>query len=347
MELNGAKRDNAGLDGQPHGHGHGHGHGRVLVTAPGFDLDGEQTGLRLQRRGLQVDHAGPSGSRSPDDVARLAAPALAAIASADPFTAEVFEAAPQLRVIARLGVGFDSVDLDAATRAGVVVTTTPGLNDETCADHALALTLAVMRRVVEHDASVRRGEWDRGGALTPWDLHRKRVGVVGYGRIGRGVVRRLQGFGTEIRVFDPVAEIEPQLAAATLAELLGWADVVTLHAPLTPATQGLIGPASLALMKPGAILVNASRGGLVDEAALVEALTSGRLRAAALDVFADEPPTDTALTRLPNVVLSPHIGGLSREAIDAMASRCVQQVIDVLDGRVPDGVVNPAVLAGR
>jgi phosphoglycerate dehydrogenase-like enzyme len=319
--------------------------GRVLITAPGFDVDGEQTGARLRQAGLELNHAGPRGHRTAEDVVRLAADAVAAIVSADPFTEEVLEAAPELRVIARSGVGVDSIDLDAATRAGVVVTTTPGLNDETCADHTLALLLAALRRIVEHDASVRRGEWDRGGELTPWDLHGKRAGVVGYGRIGRSVVRRLEGFGTEIRVFDPVASPDGRLACATLEELLAWADVVTLHAPMTPVTHRLIGAAELAAMRPGAVLVNASRGGLVDELALVQALTSGRLRAAALDVFADEPPTNAGLRYLPNVVLSPHVGGLSREAIDAMTRQCVRQVLDVLDGSVPDGVANPDVLA--
>jgi D-3-phosphoglycerate dehydrogenase len=318
--------------------------GRVLVTAPGFDLDGDELGARLLRSGLELDHAGPRGNRRPDEVVLLTRDAVAAIVSSDPFTDVVFEASPQLRVIARLGVGTDSIDLDAATRAGVVVTTTPGLNDETCADHALALLLAATRRVVEHDASVRRGEWDRGGSLTPWDLHAKRVGVVGYGRIGRNVVRRLHGFGTEIKVFDPVASLDSQLACATLDELLGWADVVMLHAPLTAATQSLIGAEQLAAMKSGAVLVNTSRGGLIDEAALLDALTSGRLRAAALDVFMDEPPSSQTLRQLPNVVLSPHIGGLSREAIQAMATQCVQQVLDVLDGRLPDGAVNPDAL---
>jgi phosphoglycerate dehydrogenase-like enzyme len=318
--------------------------GTVLVTAPGFDADGAETGDRLRQQNLAVAHAGPRGNRSPDEVAQLTQGAIAAIVSSDPFTAEVFSASPELRVIARLGVGVDSIDLDAATQAGVLVTTTPGLNDETCADHAVALLLAASRRIVEHDASVRRGEWDRGGALTPWNLHGKRVGVVGYGRIGRSVVRRLRGFGTEIRVFDPVAAPDDGLACPTLEALLGWADAITLHAPLTPATQSLIGAAELAVMRPGAILVNTSRGGLVEEDALVDALASGRLRAAALDVFRDEPPSNPVLRTLPNVVLSPHIGGLSVEAIHAMASQCVQQVLDVLDGRVPSGVVNPDVL---
>jgi phosphoglycerate dehydrogenase-like enzyme len=317
--------------------------GSVLVTAPGFDVGGEETGARLRRSGLRVEHAGAHGNRQPDEVARLVRDAVAAIVSSDPFTDAVFAASPQLRVIARLGVGTDSIDLDAATRAGVVVTTTPGLNDETCADHAVALLLAATRRVVEHDASVRRGDWDRGGQLTPWDLHGKRVGVVGYGRIGRCVVRRLRGFATHIKVFDPIVRLDRELACATLGDLLAWADVVTLHAPLTTTTAGLIGAHELTSMKPGAILVNTSRGGLVDEAALLDALTSGRLRAAALDVFQDEPPSN-AWRELSNVVLSPHVGGLSTEAIDAMARRCVQQVLDLLDGKAPDGVVNSEVL---
>lgn len=320
--------------------------GSVLITAPGFDIDAGEAGELLRRYGLSVDHAGAHGNRRPHEVALLAQDAVAAIVSSDPFDEAVFAASQNLRVIARLGVGTDSIDLQAATRAGVVVTITPGLNDETCADHALALLLAVTRRVIEHDASVRRGEWNRGGALTPWDLHDKSVGVIGYGRIGRHVVARLRGFGTQIKVFDPAATPEAELEYATLEELLPWADVVMLHAPLTSETNGLIGASELARMKQGAILVNTSRGALLDETALLHALTEGRLRAAALDVFQAEPPSNPALLQLPNVVLSPHVGGLSSEAIHAMMRKCVQQVLDVLDGRIPDGVVNGDVLSG-
>lgn len=315
----------------------------MLVTAPGFNTEHAETGRRLRAQGFTVKHAGTRGNRTPQEVARLTRGAIAAIVSSDPFTDAVFSASPHLRVIARLGVGTDSIDLDAATRAGVVVTTTPGLNDETCADHAVALMLAASRRVVEHDASVRRGEWDRGGDLTPWDLYNKRVGIVGYGRIGRGVAKRVAGFGSEIKVFDPALP-SAELGCGSLGELLAWADIVTLHVPLTPQTQGLIGIAELAAMPPTGILVNTSRGGLVDEAALLDALSSGRLRAAALDVFQDEPPSNPSWRELPNVVLSPHIGGLSTEAMQAMASRCVEQVLDLLDGREPDGVVNPDAL---
>jgi phosphoglycerate dehydrogenase-like enzyme len=224
------------------------------------------------------------------------------------------------------------------------VTTTPGLNDESCADHALAMLLAASRRIVEHDASVRGGAWDRGGNLTPWDLHKKRVAVIGYGRIGKAVVRRLEGFGTEIQVLDPVADVPERYRCASLSELLTWADVVTLHIPFTASTAGLIGADQISLMKPGSILINTSRGGLVDEQALYKALTEGTLRAAALDVFDTEPPGDTPLKKLPNVVLSPHIAGLSREAIEAMTRQCVQQILDVFAGKVPAGAVNPEAL---
>jgi phosphoglycerate dehydrogenase-like enzyme len=317
--------------------------GRVLVTWVGYDPDGRRTGRRLRAAGLEVVCAPKRGGRSPAQVARLAAGAVAAIVSTDPFDRAVFAAAPRLRAIARVGVGTDSIDLAAATAAGVVVTTTPGANRETAADHALAMILAALRRIVEHDASVRRGEWRRAEGLTAWDLHRTTVGLVGYGDIGRAVARRLRGFAVELLVHDPA------LAAGDggvgLHELLARADVVSLHLPLTPASRGLIGAAELARMQPTALLVNTSRGGVVDEDALVEALAGGRLRAAALDVFADEPAVPPALTRLPNVVLTPHIGGLSERSIEEMTEQATGHVLAVLDGR-PDraAVANPEVL---
>lgn len=321
--------------------------GRVVVTAPGFDPDGELTGRRLTRAGWTVDNVGPDGHRSPREVAKLLASADAAILSSDPVTTEVLSAATRLQVIARLGVGFDNIDLQSATKGGVVVTTTPGVNDETCADHALAMLLAAMRRIPEHDASVRAGEWNRGGPLTPWDLHGKRIGVIGYGRIGRCVVTRLRGFSSPIRVLDPFAAVQPELVCASLDDLLDWADVLTLHVPLTPTTRNLIGARELARLRRGAVIVNTSRGGLVDETALLAALLSGHVRAAALDVFEDEPPLHHRWQKVPNVVLSPHVGGLSVESIEAMGRQCVDQIISVFEGRRPDGVVNREVYNRR
>jgi phosphoglycerate dehydrogenase-like enzyme len=307
-------------------------------------VDDPNTGGLLREAGFEIVLAPKHGARTPDELRLLVQDADAAIASTDPFDASVFAGAPRLRVVARTGVGTDSVDIDAATEAGVVIATTPGANEETVADHALALILAAIRRVVEHDASVRRGEWDRAGLLTPWHLHGKTVGIVGFGTIGRAVAKRMCGFGVEVLVCDPALESD---TTVELDELLRRSDVVSIHTPLTEQTTSLIGARELALMRSDAILVNTSRGGLVDEASLFDALVSGRLRAAGLDVFEQEPPIASDLLALPNVVLSPHVGGLGAGAIDGMLTMATRAVIEVLSGGCPEGAVNPEALAVR
>jgi phosphoglycerate dehydrogenase-like enzyme len=321
--------------------------GDVLVTWAGYDAADPSIGGRLRAAGLHARLAPKTGARSPGEVAALLDGAVGAIVSTDPFDATVFAAAPALRVIARVGVGTDSIDLEAATAAGVVVTVTPGANQETAADHAVALILASVRRVVEHDAAVRRGEWPRGGTLTPWDLFGATVGLVGYGGIGRAVGKRLAGFGVELLVADPAVDGVHGARVVELDELLRRAQVVSLHAPLTPGTRALIGAHELALMREDAILVNTSRGGLVDEPALAEALAAGSIRAAALDVFNDEPLIPQALLTGTNVTMTPHIGGLSDRSIRRMTALATESVVRVLGGDPdPDTVVNPAALNG-
>jgi phosphoglycerate dehydrogenase-like enzyme len=317
----------------------------VLVTWIDYDADGERTGARLKAAGLQVHHVPKRGARSAREVAALLSGAVAAIVSTDPFDHSVFAAAPGLRVVARVGVGSDSIDLHAASRAGVAVTVTRGANAETAADHTLALMLAALRRVVEHDSAVRVGAWARGGPLTPWDLHGTTVGLVGYGDIGRAVARRLAGFGVTLLVADPAFAGDGAAERVELVELAGRADVVSLHLPLSAATRRIVGERELALMRPGTVLVNTSRGGLIDEAALAARLRDGRLRAAALVVFEGEPAVPAALTGLPNVVLTPHIGGLSVASIAAMTEQATSHVLAVLAGR-PDvsALANPDVL---
>lgn len=317
----------------------------VLVTWMDFDPEGRSTGARLRAAGFEIKLAPKTGARSAADVARLTEDAVAAIVSTDPFDRHVFAAAPSLRAIARVGVGTDSIDLAAATEAGVVVMTTPGANRETTADHALALILAALRRVVEHDTSIRRGEWLRAGPMTPWDLHRTTVGLIGYGGIGRAVARRLRGFDVALLVCDPAAAAAPGIENVALPDLLRRSDVVSLHVPLTEATAGLMGEQQIGLMPPSAVIVNTSRGGLIDEIALANALRAGRLRGAALDVFADEPEVPRTFAELSNVVLTPHIGGLSERSIASMTERATSHVLDALLG-VPDAsaVANPAVL---
>jgi phosphoglycerate dehydrogenase-like enzyme len=275
--------------------------GTVLVTWIDYDLDDPAVGGALRDAGFAINLAPRLGNRSSGELSGLLGDAVAAIVSVDPFDHHVLRAAPRLRVIARVGVGFDSIDVPSATRLGIAVTVTPGANTETVADHTLAMMLATLRRVVEQDRLVRHGVWQRVGPMMARQLHGATVGVVGFGAIGRAVVRRLEGFGAEVLIHDPfVAAADARFVG--FEELLHDSDVVSLHLPHQPGRPPLIDGRALARMRPGAVLVNTARGRLVDEHAVVEALTTGRLGAAALDVFGDEPlAADSELRGLDNV----------------------------------------------
>lgn len=323
------------------------GHPEVLVTWPDYDAEDPELGGALTDAGCQLRLAPKRGAREAAQVKEMAASAAGAIVSIDPFDAEVLESCKELRVIARVGVGTDSVDLAAASRLGIVVTITPGANESAVADHTVALMLAAVRRISEHDYAIRRGEWNRTGSHTPWELAGATVGLIGYGHIGRLVGERLSGFGVRLLFSDP---IEHQAADATrvpLETLLQESDVVSIHAPLLPSTRQLLGASELGLMRDDAVLVNTARGGVVDEQALIEALETGRLRAAALDVFDHEPPRSSRLLALRNVVLSPHVGGLSDRSIHEMTRRATASVLDVLEGRIPSHIANQDVLRHR
>lgn len=314
----------------------------VLVTWPDFERDG--SGDLLRAAGCSLQFAPKVAHRTPADMIALLDGVAAAIVSTDPFDADVLASAGSLRVISRIGVGTDSIDLEVATRFGVAVCTTPGANASSTADHAVALMLAALRRIPEYDAGVRAARWDRTGDATAWELNRATVGLVGFGAIGRLVRRRLNGFRAHVLVCDPAAESRPGTEVVELDELLQRSDVVSLHLPLTSETRHLIDRGRLALMRPGAVLVNTARGALVDEDALTDALDSGRLRAAALDVFEREPPARTRLLELPNVILTPHIAGVSEQSVAEMTRRATDAVVDVLAGRMPANVMNPEAL---
>ncbi len=317
----------------------------VLVTWPDYDLEAQGLGGALAEAGLEVRLEPKRGRRETEEMREIAAGAAAAIVSTDPFDAEILDACKALRVIARVGIGVDSIDLEAATRHGVAVTVTPGANEETVADHTLALMLSAVRRICEHDRSVRAGDWNRTGAHTPWNLTGSTVGLVGYGQIGRLVEDRLRGFDVQVLIADPaLGDDDPR--RCSLDQLLREANVVSLHVPLLPETFHLIGADELAAMRRDAILVNTARGGVVDEAALLDALAAGLLRGAALDVFEDEPPRAPELIDLPNLVLSPHNAGISVESIEEMTRRATASVLDVLSGRRPKHLANPAVADG-
>ena len=316
----------------------------VLITWPDYPDETSTVADQLTAAGLTTRRAPKLGDRTPEELCLLAAGTVGAIVSTDPFEAQVFDVCPELRVIARVGVGVDSIDLAAASAAGVAVTTTPGVNESTTADHAVALMLAAIRRVAEHDSAVRRGEWPRSGTHVPWDLAGTTIGLVGYGRIGKLVARRLAGFDVQILFTDPNQPATDHAQRVNLDALLASANVISIHTPLVAETRNLIGSREFGLMRRDAIFVNTARGGVVDEQALVEALATGRIRGAALDVFEPEPPRSKQRLELRNVVLSPHIAGISELSVEQMVQQATAAVLDVLAGRTPDGLVNPEAL---
>jgi D-3-phosphoglycerate dehydrogenase len=257
--------------------------------------------------------------------------------------AEALAAGGRLLVVGRAGVGTDNIDLEAATRAGVTVVNAPTANTIAAAEHTLALLYALARRIPAADASVRRGEWKRAQFMGQ-ELRGRTLGIVGLGRIGMAIADRARAMEMELLGHDPYVTEEAAgqhgVQLVPLAELLERADAVTLHVPLSHATRGLVGAAELARMKPGAVLVNVARGGVVDEPALADALAGGRLGGAAIDVFEHEPPTDSALLRVPNTVLTPHLGASTEEAQARVALETVGQVLDVLAGRPARYAVN-------
>lgn len=309
-------------------------HARLL---PGSALD------RLVQRGCTVVLHPKHGDRSAAEVEHLMAGARAAIVSTDPFPAPTLAALPDLRVIARMGVGVDSIDVPAATARGVLVTTTPGANHGVVAEHTVAMILSLVRRLPENDASTKEGNWDRAGALTPRTLSAMTVGIVGMGRIGRTVAAAVQGFGAQVLYADPhvAQEAVPEVRRVEFDELLARCDVISLHMPSTPETRGLFDDQVLGRMKAGSMIVNAGRGDAIQEQALLAALDCGHLAGAALDVFEQEPRISEQLRAMPNVILTPHTAALSAESIQVMMDSAVSSVIGVLDGHVPDTAINP------
>jgi D-3-phosphoglycerate dehydrogenase len=257
-------------------------------------------------------------------------------------------AAPRLSVVGVASVGVDRIDVAAATRAGVMVVNAPTGNTIAAAEHTLALMLALLRHIPTADASLRSGAWERG-RFTGNELRGKTLGIIGLGKIGRQVARRALAFEMRVLAYDPYLTTE-QISEhgarqVGVAELLHRSDVVSVHVALTDQTRGMVGRAQLEAMKPGAVLLNVARGGIVDEAALADALRSGRLAGAAVDVYAAEPMSpDNPLRDAPNTVLTPHLGASTAEAQDRVAVEMAEQVVSALAGITPPYAVNaPAV----
>jgi D-3-phosphoglycerate dehydrogenase len=265
--------------------------------------------------------------------------------------ADLLAVTTQLKVIGRAGMGLDNVDIDAASLRGVIVMNTPGANTIATTEHAMALLLAVCRHVPQADTALRAGRWARSEFMGV-QLYRKTLGVIGLGRVGAQVARRSQAFGMRVIAFDPYISDEVarelKVTLVELDELLSTSDFIGLHAALTPETRGMIDAQAIARMKPGVCLVNCARGGLIDEAALIDALRSGHVAGAALDVFAAEPlPPDSPLRMLSNVVITPHIAASTVEAQRDVGTQIVDQVLAALRGEDYRNAVNmPVVDAG-
>jgi len=269
------------------------------------------------------------------------------VRSATKVTGDVLASSGRLRVIGRAGTGVDNIDLDAATRAGVVVMNAPGGNSVAAAELTVAHLMALARNLVQANAELRAGRWERKKYVGV-ELDGKTLGVVGLGRIGREVARRAKGLRMEVLGFDPFVSSEVAegfgVTYVELDELLARSDVVTLHLPMTQETRHLIDAGAIARMKPGARLINCARGGLVDESALIDALESGHLAGAALDVFETEPPSDRRIVDHPRIVATPHLGASTREAQERVGTEIAEKIRDYLQsGTILDAVNFPAI----
>jgi D-3-phosphoglycerate dehydrogenase len=318
---------------------------RVLVTANAFVESGEAAARPLVEAGADVIASPRPGPLPVPELLRCLEGFDAVIASSDPYTREVLMASPRLQMIARWGVGVDNIDLDAATELGIAAANAPGATTQAVADYTFAMMLALARHLIPARELMQAGGW---GEFRGVDLWRKCLGLVGFGAIGRAVARRAAGFDMTVLAFDPGLTPDAITAcgaqAVSLDELLARADFVSLHAAVTPDSAGLIDAAALRAMKPTAYLINAARGRLIDEAALLRALQEEWIAGAALDVYTHEPlPPDDPLRRLPNCLALPHNAFNTVETAAAVNQAVVANVLAVMRGDLPPGLVNPGV----
>ncbi len=318
---------------------------KVVITDHGYATDAHERS-QIEPVGGEIVHLNASDE---DEVIAGARDADAILNRAAPMTRRVIESLEKCKVIARYGVGVDNVDVDACTEKGILVANVPDYCWTEVADHAFALLLTCARKTAFHDRRVRAGEWDIASSDPIHRLTGQTLGLLGLGHIAQTLVKRVRGFEFRVIAHDPyvgraVAE-ELGVTLVDLPTLLKESDLLSIHAPLTPATRHIIGEAELRQMKPTAILVNTSRGPLVDEAALARALSEGWIAAAGIDVYETEPPpADCPLKKLDNVVLTDHAGWYSEEAVVELQTKCARQAALVLSGQTPDYVVNKEVL---
>ncbi len=322
----------------------------VLVTARAFWVSGAGAKAALEAEGCTVTQSPTAGPLPVTELIPLLQDCDAVIASSDPYTTELFAVCPRLKVVSRCGVGYDSVDVAAATEAGIIVTITPGAMNEAVGDYTWALLLALARRIADGDALMKSGGWgEYPGVL----VCGKTLGIIGLGGIGRAVARRSFGFDMRILAYDPVLQETgaalpgglPPIELTTLENLLQQSDFVSLNAPNLPQTRRMMNAERFALMKPTAYFINTARGALVDEEALIGALDKKTIAGAAIDVYTQEPlPADHPLRRAPRLLLTPHNAFNAVESASLMSKLSAENVLAAMHGKRPAGILNPEVL---
>jgi phosphoglycerate dehydrogenase-like enzyme len=317
---------------------------KVMTTARAFWVSGEQAQATMEAAGCNVVRSRHAGPHTEDELIELLHDYQAVIASSEPYNARVFAACPELRIVARCGVGVDTVNMADAATAGVVATNTPGAMAEAVADFTFAMILGAARHIPRASELMRSGGWDEiRGVL----IHGKTLGLVGVGRIGLAVARRAAGFEMRVLAYDPPLAARgpiPGIQFTDLDTVLGGSDIVSVHAPAVPATLRMFNAARFAQMKPTAYFINTARGSLVDEPALIQALENGVIAGAAIDVYTKEPAApDDPLRRAPNLLLTPHNAFNTLESTMEMNRQCAEAVLALMRGTRPENVCNPDV----
>jgi D-3-phosphoglycerate dehydrogenase len=309
---------------------------KVLVTTLMFARYSEAPLQCLRDGGLEIVRTSQASAREADVLACIDDNTIAIIVGLEPITKAVINSAPSLKVIAKHGIGVDNIDLNAAKERGVRVVNAPGTNSEAVADLTIGFMFALARNILDSNAKLRAGEWPRVMGKSVWGAT---AGIIGMGAIGKAVARRARGLNMTTLAYDPFFDQQfadaNQVQKSSLEEVLASADFVTIHIPYSEQTKNLIGKDELAKMKPSAYLLNTSRGGIVDEQALFEALSNNKIAGAAIDVFAKEPPVGSPLLSLSNIITTPHMGAYTEESLKLTSEFAAKMVLEVLSGKKP------------
>ena len=314
---------------------------KILITPRSFASTSKSPLEMLRKKGYEIIKNRTGKPLNNREMSAQIKDVDGIIIGIDDLNAEIIKQAHNLKVISKYGVGVDNIDIKAATTQGIVVTNTPKANIDAVADLTFALMLAIARRIPEADRETKAGNWKKFIGTSVW---KKKLGIIGLGKIGRQVVKRAQGFEMEILGYDIIQDEEFarkfSIRYVDLETLLKKSDYITIHIPLNNATKGMIGYKELEIINEDAFLINTSRGGIIDEKALYDALKNNKLKGAALDAYEKEPPENSPLMELENVIMTSHNGAYTEEAIANMGIQAVRNLIDVLEGRKPKNKIN-------